>query len=78
VQLFQRADLRMVSAQVSQEQVGGTVIIRNRGFAERCGQRFRCTLELLRQRMLERNSSASHIYEGSTGRMCCATARAYC
>jgi hypothetical protein len=58
--------------------VDGTEILSDRGFAECRGQRFGRTFELLCQRMLERNSSASHIYEGRGGRMCCATARAYC
>src|SRR5664279_3531818 len=77
-QLFQRADLWMVSTQVSQKQVGRTVILTDRGFAECRGQRLGSMLEQLRQRMLERRSSGSHIYEGRGGRMCCATARAYC
>ena len=67
-----------MSTQVSQKQVNGTEILSDRGFTERRSQRFPCVLELLRQRMLERSSSASHIYEGSVGRMCCATARTYC
>lgn len=78
VQLLQGVDLRMVSTQVSQEQVDGTVILNDRGFAECRCRRFRRTLERLRKRMLERSSSASHIYECNGGRMCCATARAYC
>jgi hypothetical protein len=57
----------MVSTQVSQEQVDGTVILSDRGFAECRCQRFRRTLERLRQRMLERSSSASHILRSQRG-----------
>jgi hypothetical protein len=46
-------------------------ILSGPGFAECRCQRFRRALELLWQRMLERSSSASHIYEDSGGRMCC-------
>src|ERR1039457_5829782 len=54
-QLFQRADLWMVSTEVSQEQVGRTMILTDRGFAESRRERLGCVLEQLRQRMLERN-----------------------
>ena len=57
----------MVSAQVSQEQVDRTQILSDRGFAECRCQRFRRTLERLRQRMLERSSSASHILRSQRG-----------
>ena len=79
VQLSQEAHLGVESAEITQEVAGRPPIVTSRVGMERSAEGIDGTVENSSQGMLERGaSSAVHNEVPGRGRMCWATARAYC
>jgi len=77
-QLLKTVHLGICEAKKSQEIVCGTAVVANRLRTERNAEGINGTIEDRRQRMLKRRAaSAVHDEIFGTGRVCCATARAY-
>ena len=70
---------RMISAEIAQEVAGRAAVMTSRVGAEGNTEGIDRAIEEGSQRMLERRASRA-VHEAVTGRgrMCCATARAYC
>src|SRR5258708_36531761 len=78
-QLMERVNVRILSTKVCQKVPSGSAIGSNGRIPQRSRHRFRCWPEELGQRMsVERKTFSFHDCDGGTGRMCWATARAYC
>src|ERR1039457_2111683 len=77
-QLIERVNRRMASAQINEEVPDSTAIGGDGCIPQRSRHRFRRRLEELRQRMRGERTTWFHGFNGGTGRMCWATARAYC
>ena len=79
VQLMERVNLRMLSAEISQKVPNGSAIGSDGCITQRGRYRFRRWPEELGQRVRgEWNTFSFHDSAGGTGRMSRATARAYC
>src|ERR1700687_773600 len=76
-QLLEGVHLRVLSAEKIQEIADGAVIETNRLLVEGSGERLSGALKQGSQRMLEGRAPV-HSGIGGAGRICCATARAYC
>ena len=78
-QLIESVNLGILSAEICQKVPSGSAIGGNGCIPQRSRHRFRRWLEELRQRMSrERKTFSFHGCNGGAGRMCWATARAYC
>ena len=76
-QLVERADLGMSGGEVGEKLADGAVVVTSRVRKERGAERADRAVEDRSQRMEERGASPHEAVTGS-GRMCWATARAYC
>ena len=77
-QLIERAYLGMSGAEVSQELANSPAVVTSRLWVQRGAEGVDGTVEDRRQRMSERRASGAHEAVTGSGRMCWATARAYC
>ena len=77
-QLIERAYLGMSGAEVSQELADGPAVVTSRLRVQRGAEGVDGAVEDRRQRMSERRASGAHEAVSGSGRMCWATARAYC
>lgn len=77
-QLIERAYLRMIGAEVSQELADGPAVVPSRLRVQRGAEGVDGAVEDRRQRMSEGRTSGDHEAVTGSGRMCWATARAYC
>ena len=79
LQLIERTNVRVLGSKPGQEVASGAVIVTNRIRMKSRRERVDSQLEAVRQRMLERRTTHPvHEIGTGRGRMCCATARAYC
>ena len=77
--LIERPNLRIRSAEISQKEPDGSAIGGDGRISEGSGHRIRCWPEESRQRVCgEWKAFSFHGCNGGAGRMCWATARAYC
>src|SRR5882724_7026344 len=78
-QLVQALHLRMIGTEIAQIVAGGPTVVTSRVGTERNSAGIDRAVKDRSQRMLERRASRA-VHEAVTGRgrMCCATARAYC
>src|ERR1700751_586015 len=78
-QLVQALHLRMIGTEIAQEMASSPAVMTSRVGTERNSEGIDRAVEEQSQRMLERRASRTvHGAVAGRGRMCCATARAYC
>src|SRR5262249_42139270 len=78
-QLLERPNGGMLVTKIDQKAAGDGPILTDGSWSKGCGQRVNRSLELLHQGMFQRSVAAEfHDVLPGMGRMCCATALAYC
>src|SRR6202521_4908546 len=77
-QLIERAYLRMSGPEVRQELANSAAVVTNRLRIQRGAEGVDGAVQDQRQRMGERRATRAHESFPGSGRMCWATARAYC
>jgi hypothetical protein len=79
LQLVERTNVRVLGSKPRQEVASSAAIMTNCISMKSRPQRIDSLLEAVRQRVLERRKTRTvHEIGTGSGRMCCATARAYC